>query len=237
MREEHDMYAPLVSFFREKGMYVVREVTTHQGRVDVLAVKLDLEAVKWRIANGIGRAVTSPALLRAWQALPARSRPCRIEKWAATLGVQPASLRAHARVLEERGLLVVTTRGFARRTPWPRLVLEVACCEAKLHDWQRGLRQAFGHRFYAHRSYLALARVPRVVDKGLLTARRVGLISVSREGVSEKKKAPRIKPWDALTMRQIEEHVWSDLARTPARLQAALAVTVGPTAAASRPTA
>lgn len=233
MHAESHMYEPLVSFFKTRGMYTMREVTTHQGRIDVLAVRLDPAVVAWRVANGLLRGVTSPALLRAWRALPPPSRACDLESWADDLCVQPASLRRHARALEDLGVIVVEDGRFARCTPWPRLLVEVACCEAKLDNWQRGLRQAFGHRFYAHRSYLALARVARSVDEDLLTTRRVGLINVSRDGVQETRKAPRLEPWDDLAMLQIEEQIWAHVTRTPARLESVLATT----AAASRPTA
>jgi hypothetical protein len=231
MQAESQMYEPLVSFFRAMGMYTLREVTTHQGRVDVLAARLDPAAVSERIAREMD-AMTSPALLRAWRALPPPSRACSLASWAHHLGVQPSSLRRHARVLEDFGVIVVEDGRYARCTPWPRLVVEVACCEAKLDDWQRGLRQAFGHRFYANRTYLALARVPRGVDQDLLTTRRVGLINVSHNGVQEAKRAPRLEPWDELAMLQIEEQLWFHITRNRARVEAALATT-----ATSRPTA
>lgn len=40
-RAEFMMYEPLVAYFRAQGLLVLREVTTLEGRADIVAARID----------------------------------------------------------------------------------------------------------------------------------------------------------------------------------------------------
>ena len=90
------------------------------------------------------------------------------------------------------------------------VVTEIICCEAKLDDWRRGLVQAYGHRFYADRTFLAVAnKIPRSIDYNLLRELKVGLLSVT-DVVSEECPSVERQPEVTRARRQIEERFWTE---------------------------
>ena len=205
------MYAPLVEHFRARGFHVLREVPTHQGYVDVLAVKLDERAVDTRWNLGVTGTMLSASLVRAWQALPQYPRKASLDTWAATLSVRTDTLRKVAKELESLGFVSISDAKTCARIFLPRLTRKIVCCEAKLRAWQQGARQAYSHRFYSNQSYLALSRVSSAVDLTLLTAKGIGLLKVDSPKVVIHEEAPALIPNDGLMLRQLEELVWADL--------------------------
>lgn len=213
MVRENEMYGPLVAHFRDRGFVVLREVTTYQGRIDVLALRLDADACDRRRAIGIS-AVTAPNLLRVWAALPRVLRSQAVPELATSLAVLPATLRASLRALSDHGVVLRDEADWIRVVKPTRIAKEIVCCEAKLADWQAVVRQAYGHRFYAHRSFVALHRVPRTLDQEILDRRRLGLMQVSGEGVRRHRPAPATRPPDTLASMYLQECAWSELARS-----------------------
>src|SRR5262245_42142783 len=99
---ESMMYQPLVAFFEHRGMVVLREVVTAEGRVDVVAAGVDWEAAQERDRLGFRAALLRMPLLRAWDALPSRG-PLDVEKWSDALAVSKSSVQTFARELVELG--------------------------------------------------------------------------------------------------------------------------------------
>jgi hypothetical protein len=211
MLRESDMYGPLAEHFAHRGMVVLREVTTRQGRIDVLALRLDDRACRRRRELGVG-AVTAPNLIRVWASLPPRVRDDDVSALAERLNVLRSTFRSHLRDLETRGVVARDGAGWTRVAKPMRIAKEIVCCEAKLSDWQSVVRQAYGHRFYATRSFVALSRVPRTLDLGVFEKRRLGLIHVSGEGVRRERHAPAIRPSDTLSSVYLQECAWQTLA-------------------------
>ncbi len=210
---EREMYRPLEQHFRRAGLLVLREVTTAQGRVDVVAARVDWTAARERMSEVTLASLTTAPLARGYLRLPARGSIDR-DAWALTMGLTAATARGLARELSAIGLLVLDGRDVARARPLPRVTSEIICCEAKLDDWRRGLLQVHGHRFYADRSYLALAsQRPSTVDLELLTKRRVGLLRVEGKVVVQEKAAPRRRPAPSVGRLLLEERFWAEAIR------------------------
>lgn len=211
MVRELEMYGPLVAHFRQRGFVVLREVTTYQGRIDVLALRLDDDSCEKRRRVGID-AITAPNLLRVWAALPRILRSGAVPALATSLAILPATLRASLRELSHHGVVFRDSTDWVRVARPTRIAKEIVCCEAKLADWQAVVRQAYGHRFYAHRSFVALHRVPKTLDEEVLERRRLGLMQVSGEGVLRRRAAPTTRPPDALASMYLQECAWRELA-------------------------
>ncbi|MDC0750009.1 hypothetical protein [Polyangium mundeleinium] len=208
LKTEWMMYQPLADFFGNRGMVVLREVTTHEGRVDLVAAHVDWVAARRRQKMGLVRGLTSMTLLRAWEVLPL-GEPITIDDWADKLAISTRTVRELARELDALGFVVKDSNTYIRSAVLQSLITELACCEAKLQDWKRGLRQAYGHRFYADRTYLALAnRIPQTVDRVLLESRQIGLISVVDDDVRIELAAQPRQPNTTLTRRFLEERFW-----------------------------
>lgn len=209
-RAESMMYQPLVDYFARSGAVVLREVSTPEGRVDIVAAVVDWSAARARQELGCSGGLVRAPLLQSWDALPTAGA-LALRPWAESLSVSPSTARAVARELQRLGFLEMTADGYTRRAQPPPVLKEIICCEAKLDDWRRGLNQAYGHRFYADRSYLALAnRIPRSVDFDLLEQRHVGLLSVADDVTVTQEVEPRAPP-RTLTRRLIEERFWVDV--------------------------
>lgn len=206
---EHQMYGLLEEHFTQQGLVVLREVTTSEGRVDVVGARVDWNAAIERRRLGLTGALVRPSLLHAWEVLPRVGRLSG-PTWAERLAVSFASIRAIARDLENLGYIDDAHGLYGRRAGIPSVLMEIVCCEAKLDDWRRGLAQAYGHRFYADRIYLALAnQIPRTLDLGLVQERRVGLLSVT-DRVTTNRVAPRRRAPDKIARRHLEELFWRD---------------------------
>jgi len=203
---EWKMYPVLVEHFTRSGMVVLQEWTTHQGRPDLVGVRIDWGAAERRRALGLESSLSDPTMLRAWRALAAPAQT--MDEWARRLSVLPRTLKEPARRLEAAGFVSGGAAGFSRRVELPRIVRELICCEAKIDDWRAGVRQAHCHRFYAHRSYVALARVPSTVDGDVLAARRLGLLAVDEAGVTVRRHAPALTPKPSLVLEKLEEALW-----------------------------
>lgn len=204
------MYQPLVDFFQRHDMLVLREVTTGEGRVDVVAARTDWNAAQQRLKLGLHSGLVRMPLLRAWKALPSEGA-LDIDGLAEALAVSRSSAQALARELVESRFALRTSDGYARRVCLPTVVTEIICCEAKLDDWRRGLAQAYGHRFYADSTYLAIAnRIPRSIDYALMTQRQVGLLHVSDSVVVTLPAIVRTPPPEFAIMRQmLAERFWT----------------------------
>jgi hypothetical protein len=207
---EREMYEPLEQHFRKSGLLVLREVTTAQGRVDVVAARIDWAAARARQQEATFTSLTTAPLARAYLRLPARGS-INLDAWASTMGILAATATALARELAAIGLLVRDGRQIARSRPLPRVTTEIVCCEAKLDDWRRGLLQAYGHRFYADRAYLAVASLRRsVLNLDLLAKRRVGLLRVDGALVLHEMRAPRRRPAPSVGRLLLEERFWAE---------------------------
>ena len=209
-RAEFMMYEPLVAYFRAQGLLVLREVTTSEGRADIVAARIDWEAARKRMKLGFRWGLARLPLLRAWEALPP-DKTISVDTWAEALEISRCSTRALARELEQSRFITRSADGYTRRGCVPRVITHLVCCEAKLDNWKRGLDQAYGHRFYTNQSYLALAnRVPRSTDLQLMESRQVGLLSVTDHVVEVLPSAER-RPGSTLTRDLIEERFWLEL--------------------------
>jgi hypothetical protein len=207
LRAEYMMYDPLAAFFERRGMVVLREVTTPEGRADLIAAHVDWNAARERVESGLRGALLRAPLLRAWEAL-SPDVPQSLDAWACALDLTKGTVRALARELEAFRFVLQSNDDYLRcESPRPVLT-EIICCEAKLDDWRRGLGQAYGHRFYADRSYLALAKPPpKNLDRDLFAQRQVGLLSVEND-VAEMFPAAGRQLRPTATRRLIEERFW-----------------------------
>jgi hypothetical protein len=210
---EREMYGPLEQHFRRAGLLVLREVTTAQGRVDVVAARVDWTAARERLSEATLASLATAPLARAYLRLPARGS-IELGAWALTMGVTASTARGLARELSAIGLLVRDGRDVTRAKRLPRVTTEIICCEAKLDDWRRGLLQVHGHRFYADRAYLAVANLrTSAVDLELLAKRRVGLLRVDGVVVVQEKRAPRRRPAPSVGRLLLEERFWAHAIR------------------------
>lgn len=207
LRWEEDMYEPLAEYLRRRGMVVLREVKTYQGRVDLVGIRLDPSACLHRHTLGLTTPITSLSLLKVFIALPECITDEALRALAEKLAILPSTLRKNLRDLKELGVI---SQDGDRLLRIPRIVSEIVCCEAKLTAWQAGVRQAYAHRFYAHKSFVALNRISRKLDASVLERRNLGLISV-RGGVATcELDAPAVIPSDHLTYLQLQELAWAE---------------------------
>jgi hypothetical protein len=206
LRWEEDMYEPLADFLRRRGMVVLREVKTYQGRIDLVGIRLDSNSCWNRQELGFTEPITSLSLLKIYTALPERISDDSVRALAVKLAILPSTLKKSLRELRELG--AISPDGY-RLARIPRIVSEIVCCEAKLTAWQAGVRQAYAHRFYAHKSFIALNHVSRNFDASILERRKIGLLSV-RGGVATcEQDAPSAAPSDEVTYLQLQELAWA----------------------------
>lgn len=169
-RWEADMTAPLVSELKRllprPGLahLVVGEIPCAQGIADVLAVRLNPEAVASRLRNGVGP-ICSPLRIRTLDHLRV-DRPLLLSTLARRLGTNPRALiRSTLADLEALGLVDLSATAVRSTGSYRPVGLHVTAVELKLSKWRDALRQADNLCLSADRSWVV---VDEATAKGAL---------------------------------------------------------------------
>ena len=107
---ESMMYQPLVDYFTRSGAVVLREVSTPEGRVDIVAAVVDWDAAWARQELGFSGGLVRAPLLQSWDALPVIGA-LALRPWAESLSVSPGTARTIARELQRLGFVENTSDG------------------------------------------------------------------------------------------------------------------------------
>ena len=194
---------------------VVGEVPAGQGIADLAAVRFDPDAIRHRLAFGIG---PMPSPLRVQTMYQLREdRGLRVETLARRLGTSARALtRSTLSTLSDLGI-VELAGGMARSTgAWRPVATHITAVELKLSKWRDALRQADNFALSADRSWVVLDAVharAAVEQSDLFSAFGVGLAAVGADGNLRVILAPRGRRPERWLRALMAEHAWATAER------------------------
>lgn len=207
-----DLVASYVDAKSASAAWVVLQEQATGSRIpDVLAARLDVDALKAR-AKGGWLTPLSPAEVRVLRALR-RGRGSTLDAVARDTRQPPAQAKRTLGRLHSRGFVARCTSGsYERVAPMKPLVTRVASFEAKLRDWKRALHQARAHLQHVNEAWVVFdKRFAAAFDRGTHYFRQDGIGLIAIEAGSNEvrlvRRARSSTPPDAMEFAVLGEQV------------------------------
>lgn len=216
------MYAPLIAAAssmvstHNESWVLVAELTVATRIPDLVAVRINPEAVERRLQLGLGQ----PVSLSESKVMTALSRRQwrSAEQVARSLGVTSAYVRQTMRSLCESGHARSRDGGFRLHPELSPIVSRCVSFEAKRSDWRGALVQARAHLEFANSSYVAF---DQAFESRYRNARdyfkkaKVGLVRLSDNGTFARLLASRSSRTNAFVRSAMTESLLARMQGLP----------------------
>ena len=210
---ERLLVCKLETHLRSCGYLTARELSVGYGRADLVGFRIDADRCSVRFANQQFRAldrILHYTLLRLIPELQSGASTS-LSNLSSRTGFSEAHLRREllAYLVKWGYIVEVNAHQYAKLNGFVPLTSEIIAIEAKVSDWRKGAIQAKRYQSFAHRVFVALpSPYAHRVDRALLQAHKVGLLTVDDDGVYEELCSPVLEPRDADRHCFASEWVW-----------------------------
>lgn len=215
MYREEDMIPVIEKYFQLLGYQTFTEVSVSiagHGIADVVAVKLNPSKIAQRIENGQFSTIKTQRYFELLYIISEDFKGTDLKEIIGAYSYSREYLIKLLRKLEEDRYIVELEKNRYRKiNNIIPLASEVVAIEAKLENWQAGIKQARRYQLFANRVYLALQdSYCHRPDLHRFEKNNIGLLSVAlgEEKVLELVESNYQKPLERMSNIMFHEAIW-----------------------------